>query len=207
MQAFNDDPLLRPVSGMPGYLEPIPHYDPRSGQSPKGELHVWGEAVVTNGDTKFRARNKIVGQGLRHLANSLVSGIQMSTAGTSFETNVPSRSYIRVGTGTATTVDATTTLATAVATNPTSTTMASDNPSSGVYRAKFTATWNAGALSAVTVTEIGVFGNIAVTYPGTTISALALFARLSSADAEFTAFLINASVPLVVEYRVVFTFT
>lgn len=218
-----DDPLMRPVSGNPGYLEPIPRFDPRSGQSPKGELVVWGEAVIKNGATEIRARNKIVGQGLRHMLNNGMLGFTANcgsginiTYPPAFETNQLTRSYMRVGVGGGATTDTTTALTAVNTTNPDSTAIANDNPSSGVYRRKFTATWNAGTLPAITVTEIGVFGflnTVLGTIPagsaGATTNgvALTLFARLSAADSEFTSFLVNTAVPLVIEYRVVWTFT
>lgn len=209
-----DMPTLRPAAGKLGLLEPIPR--PKRGKAGT-RLEAWGEVIVKNGATEFRARNKIVGQGLRHLVNSGFLGGQNAGGGTSndpFATNDLTRSYIRVGTGSGSTIDTTTALVAQVATSPSSTAASFDNPSSGVYRNKFTATWNAGAITGATVQEIGIFGNLLLTL-GTSrpssansgYSALSLFARLSASDAEFTAFTINTAVPLTIEYRVVFTFT
>lgn len=215
---INDDPLMRPVSGKPGQLEPIP-------RTP-GELHIWGEALIKNGDTVIRARNKIVGQGLAGIVALLGNGVTTTHSSSNngnfawpplFETNQQTRSRIRVGTGTGATADGTTALVSETATAADSTAETEDNPSSGVYRVKFTATWNAGTIAAVTVTEIGIFGflraggvtqqpsNTGVsTWNGT---ANSMFARLSSTDSEFTSFLINTAAPLTIEYRIVFTFT
>lgn len=200
-----------------------------------GELKVWGEAEVRNGpgichvegcgcgDLHFRARNKIVGQGLRHIYNCALNGFVFSYGSNNpvnatlpplFETNVQSRSNMRLGTGSLATVDGTTTLGGIINTAPDATAIATDNPSTGVYRQKFIATWNSGTLTAVTVNELGIFGHLVTGFnttssggQGTHGSANLLFARLTATDGEFVSFTVNPAAPLVIEYRVVFTFT
>lgn len=220
--------MSRPKSGGMGVLEAV-RLPPEGRLGDKLEL--WGEAHVRNGPGKCLvpgcgcgmshqvARNKIVGQGLRHIANMAFLGVDATGASNDilpFETNDLGNSYIRVGTGSGATSDATTGLAAQVATNPTATTggpAGMSNPSSGVYRFSFTAVWNAGAITGATVTEIGVFGRL-TSVLGTRFNtssanavALQMFARLSVTDAEFSSFVINTAAPLVIEYRVTLTFT
>ena len=92
---------------------------------------------------------------------------------------------------------------------PTSFVPSTDNPSAGVYRAIWTAVWNAGTISG-TVGEMGLFCNIQKTLGTPTITLKSLTAtmwsRLSSADGDFTSFTINETVPLSVEWRIIFQF-
>ena len=212
-----DDHTVRPIRGRPGWVEPAPKPEG------KGNLEVWGEAIIKNGDTEIRARNKLTGNAIRHLSNQ---GIFQVTAGDTtfagavwqlFHTNNQGLSYIRVGTGVGATIETTTALLAQIATNPSSTLWVADSPAVGTYRARFTATWNSGILPASTVTEIGIHGymmntwgsplNFSTSASIQNATALSLFARLSTTDGEFTAFLINTTVPLTIEYRVIFTWT
>lgn len=204
--------MSRPMSGGLGKLEPL--YLP-SGIGDR--LEYWGEAEVRNGpglcriegcgcgESHFVARNKIVGQGLRHLCNILRFG-QLSGAVPAFETNQLARSYIRVGTGSGATIDTTTALVTQVATSPSSTSITLTNPSAGVYRTHFAATWVSGSITGATVTEIGVFGALGITLDSNVQTNLALFSRLSVSDSEFSSFVINTAAPLVIEYRITYAF-
>lgn len=163
---------------------------------------LYGEATVWQGDELVGVfRNKETGIMLRGIVNYLwasamnASTVSGGTTGT-----------MRVGTGTGATGDGTTALVTEVATAPSSIAFTTDNPSSGTYRFKVTATWNAGVLAAVTVTEIGIKGNSMNTLSSTSVTSNHLLARLSSTDGEFVAFLVDTTKPLVIEYRFTMAF-
>lgn len=217
--------MSRPAPRSMGKLEPV--YLPAAGSPGNGSFDMWGEVEVRNGpgtcfvencncdEFHFISRNKIVGQGLRHLINQGIggTGVGNNSNGFPFATNDPTNSYIRVDTGSGATIDTTVGLVAPNTTNPNATTLAFTNPSAGVYRGSFTATWNSGTLTAITVTEIGIFGRLAVTLGtlatnnGANLTSLALFARLSVTDTEFSSFVVNTAAPLVIEYRVTNTFT
>lgn len=183
----------------------------------------WRTKACGCGELHQVARNKIVSLGLKHIFNHSFMGFSAGNGGGGgatypfmFETNVQSRSSMRLGLGTAATTEGMTGLTGQIATVPNSTAVTQDNPSAGVFRDKFTAVWNAGALAVNTITEIGIFGFLTAGFPQTPAGndaggglsgSFQLFARLTSTDGEFTAFTINPAVPLTVEYRVVLTFT
>lgn len=171
-----------------------------------GEVRVWGEFRLINGDRVTPwYKNKIVGQGLRHLVESL-----HSSAPSGVEPFNAASYTMRVGTGTGATADTTTALVTPNATAPNTVALAiRESPSAANYRLKLSCTWNAGALPAVSVTEIEIRSGpngLMVTLGSSTQTANAMFSRLSSTDAEFTAFTINTAVPLTIEYRLNFNF-
>lgn len=172
-----------------------------------GEVRVWGEFRLINGDRVTPwYKNKIVGQGLRHLCVMLHIGT------ISFQGIFTAATYtMRVGTGTGATVDTTTALVTPNTTAPNTVASGfSESPSAANYRVKLSCTWNAGALPAVSVTEIeirtSVSGPFFTTINSSANGAPGMFSRLSSTDAEFTAFTINTAVPLTIEYRLNFNF-
>ena len=161
------------------------------------------EYYVKNGETEFVAHNKVVGQGLRHLVNALHYYCLAGGGNISISTGLGT---VRVGTGSGATADGTTGLVAEVATAPSSVAYSTDNPVAGQYRAKMTATWNAGVLSAVTVTEIAAKGGCLATLQSLTHTTNVLLGRLSVTDGEFASFLVNTAVPLVIEIRFTFTF-
>ena len=97
------------------------------------------------------------------------------------------------------------------------------NPATGSYRISYLATWNSGALTAITVTEVGLW----LCYYNATASkdlsqlktfgfdwnaasmsdqTASFFSRLSEADGDFTSFTVNTAVPLTIEWRLTFSF-
>jgi hypothetical protein len=182
------------------------------------------EVLIYEGNKlKFKSKAHIVNQGLIWLINLL------STAGgynaqmgyswgfSSYSFTPSGNSYIRLGTGTGVTTGAMTALITPVATVPSSQSGTTSTPSTGTYRISWIATWNAGVLTAITVTEIGLwlafgthsslqsFGwtqNLSVQ----TLEAATFLSRLSSSDGDFSSFVVNPSVPLTIEWRLTFTF-
>jgi hypothetical protein len=162
---------------------------------------------------KFASKGHIVNQGLIHMVNMLsASAIAYSSGlqGTSYNWTAKS-TYMRLGTGGNVTTGTVTGLTTPVSTAPDSQAGATTSPGGGTYRAAWTATWNAGTLTAITVSEIGLFLSLVsglqsfgYTYSGGGGSIL--FSRLSAADGDFTAFVVNTTVPLTIEWRLTFTF-
>lgn len=171
------------------------------------------EGVGENKRLKFASKGHIVNQGLIHISNMLaMSAITYSSGmhGTSYNWTTKS-TYMRLGTGGNVTTGSTTQLTTIVSTAPDSQAGSTSSPSAGTYRVSWTATWNAGTLTAITVSEIGLFLDMVATLQsfGFTYSGgggSVLFSRLSAADGDFTAFVVNTSVPLTIEWRLTFTF-
>jgi len=128
----------------------------------KDEICVW-EGEGKNRKLRFKSKGHIVNKGLIWLINlSATSGTGLSgTNGYynyfgSYNFTPSGNSYIRLGTGGNTTVATTTALTTPNATVPSSQAGTTANPSSGVYRVSWTATWNAGSIAAIVVTEMGL---------------------------------------------------
>ena len=91
-----------------------------------------------------------------------------------------------------------------------------DGTTTGIWGVRYTATWNAGVITA-TVGEIGLYMNPFTdtsyqwamgytTSGGSYTYAQALCARLSVADGDFTAYTPDASLPLTVQWDIKFTF-
>ena len=170
------------------------------------------EGVGENRKLKFASKGHIVNQGLIHIVNLLSpTALAYSSGlhGTSYQWTSRT-TYMRLGTGGNVTTGSVTQLTTLVSTQPDSQAGSASSPSAGTYRLSWTATWNAGTLTAITVSEIGLFLDLVSslqgfgwTYGG---GGTALFSRLSAADGDFTAFVVNTSVPLTIEWRLTFTF-
>jgi hypothetical protein len=170
------------------------------------------EGEGNNRKLKFASKGHIVNQGLIHIVNLLSpTALAYSSGlhGTSYQWTSRT-TYMRLGTGGNVTTGSVTQLTTLVSTPPDSQAGSASSPSAGTYRLSWTATWNAGTLTAITVSEIGLFLDLVSslqsfgwTYGG---GGTALFSRLSAADGDFTAFVVNTSVPLTIEWRLTFTF-
>lgn len=154
-----------------------------------------------------RGHNKVVGQGLRHLINQYgASGGTGSSSHIKGHAN-GNLAHMRVGTGTGATIDTTTALTTEVATAPNTLVATLSNPVAGTYRMESLATWNAGTLSAITVTEIAIKGDLNTTLgSNSTPSSNQLLSRLSTTDGEFSSFVVNTAAPLAIRYRMDFVF-
>ncbi len=118
---------------------------------------------------------------------------------------VPSIPSIRLGTGSGSTTASTAALVSIINTPPSSIAGSTSNPSAGHYLDAMTATWNAGTIAALTVTEAGLWMqliNALNTFGSTSASTSVLFAdRVSSTDGDFSSFTINTSNPLSVQYQ------
>lgn len=171
------------------------------------------EVLVYEGDKLlFKSKGHIVNQGLIMIINLMaVAGLNSTSIVPSYAWLTITNGRMRVGTGTGVTVGTTTALVTEVATNPNTQGGATASPATGTYRVSWTGTWNAGTLAAITVTEIGLFLYLnpalqSFGATGMTATANTLFSRLSSSDGDFSAFVVNVAVPLVIEWRLTFTF-
>ena len=169
--------------------------------------------VYEGGKLRFASKGHIVNQGLIHMINAIAaSTTQAGSQYYLFSYNWTSKTtYMRLGTGGNVTTGSVTSLTTPVATAPDSQAGSTSSPSAGTYRVSWTATWNAGTLTAITVSELGLFlylqtGLQGFGWTGFNGAGVALFSRLSAADGDFTAFVINTSVPLTIEWRLTFTF-
>ena len=173
------------------------------------------EGSGENKKLKFASKGHIVSQGLIHMINAFSASTTNSSSGYkylfSYNWTARTNSYMRLGTGGNVTQGTTTGLTTQVGTGPDSQAGATSTPGGGIYRVSWTATWNAGSLTAITVSELGLFLFLNTTLQGFgwvdfTGAGTALFSRLSAADGDFTAFVVNTSVPLTIEWRLTFTF-
>ncbi len=177
-------------------------------------IKVTDEILVYEGDKlRFASKGHIVNQGLIHMINAIAaSTTQAGSQYYLFSYNWTSKTtYMRLGTGGNVTTGSVTSLTTPVATAPDSQAGSTSSPSAGTYRVSWTATWNAGTLTAITVSELGLFlylqtGLQGFGWTGFNGAGVALFSRLSAADGDFTAFVVNTSVPLTIEWRLTFTF-
>jgi len=186
----------------------------------KDEIRIY-EGEGENRKLKVKSKGHIVNQGLISVTNLLswssITYGGTSTGGLSSYNFTPSgNSYIRLGTGGNATTGTVTGLTTPVSTVPSSQAGTTSSPQGGQYRISWTATWNAGSLTAITVSEVGLFLAFASSFSSlqafgwsrnnTTIENPLFFSRLSAADGDFTAFVVNTAVPLTIEWRLTFTF-
>lgn len=126
---------------------------------------------------------------------------------------VPSVPSIRLGTGATSTTSDMTSLVTIINTPPSSVSGNVSNPSPGVYRVTPTATWNAGTLGTVTITEACLYATIenqlqafGATYTTHITNNVEVVDRICSTDGDFAEFTVNSSNPLTVLYNIQFSF-
>ena len=171
---------------------------------------------------QFKSKGHLTNYGLIALVNWL-SFTYLSTA-TVFGINyaMGTDNYIRCGTGHTNTTTATTTaLDTINATAPSSYFGTTSNPSAGAYRITWTATWNAGALAAITIYEFGLWFNNGWAASSSQFALQAftgglssninnanpeMVSRISDPDGDFAHFTVNTSVPLTLAWNLTFTF-
>ena len=125
------------------------------------EIRIY-EGEGKNRKLKVKSKGHIVNQGLIAITNllswSTITYNGSSNGGLSSYNFTPSgNSYIRLGTGGGATAGTTVSLSAPVATVPSSQAGTTTSPQTGQYRISWTATWNAGALTAITVSEVGLF--------------------------------------------------
>jgi len=175
------------------------------------------EVLVYQGERLlFKSKGHFVGQGFVGMVDLLGLGRHPNVSG--FYEHLPSNNWgsrgtIKLGTGQGETHPSMTTLVKEYATNPNSHSGQTTNPSVGVYAIAWIATWNAGALPAITVYEMCLklylyrtlysFGELPTSGAP---DANTMCSRLSAADGDFSPFTVNVAVPLTVEWRMTFSF-
>jgi hypothetical protein len=184
------------------------------------EIRIKDEITCWQGDKiQFRTKGHIVSQGLICMVN-WISYAGSGTAVACWGLMPSGGWYIRCGTGTGATSQSTTGLVTQVSTAPNTLSGTNSNPTTGQYRIAWTATWNSGVLSAITITEFGMwwnnsfgssgamslngFGNTG--YANQSGSNPEFTSRISSTDGDFSSFTVNTSVPLTLQWNLTFTF-
>lgn len=184
------------------------------------EIRIY-EGIGENRKLKVKSKGHIVNQGLIAITNllswsTIIYGNTVNGGLASYNFTPSGNSYIRLGTGGGATAGTTVSLSAPVATTPSSQAGTTSTPQGGQYRISWTATWNAGALTAITVSEVGLFLAFGSSFStlqsfgwsrnNYVVENAMFFSRLSSADNDFTAFVINTTVPLTIEWRLTLTF-
>ena len=167
----------------------------------------------------FATKGHIVNAGLQMLTNIMgISYCYNNSQNMEFPAyNFASETtYIQLGTGGNVTTATTTALTTPVAAKANSQSGSATNPANGQYKINFTATWNAGALTALTITEMGLWLNAIsdiTTFQAfgatPTINATTnvfFFSRISVADGDFASFVVNTAVPLTITWTLTFQY-
>jgi len=178
----------------------------------EGRVTVWQEDEKGNRIYLVKnARNHFVDAGLKGLVSALI-GSKFSQYAWSY----PPAPRIYLGTDTTTTTTHGMTalaspIGTAPGTPPDSLSGANiTNPSTGEWKTSFTAVWLAGSISG-TVGEMALylrpFNNLTPGWSeGGVTKPEAMVSRLSVADGDFTAFTIDTSKSLTVEWELVITY-
>ena len=169
------------------------------------------EVLVYQGDKLlFKSRGHIVNQGLIALVNIIGGGAGQSYP-FSYGWIAMGQGICHAGTGTGATTGTTVALVIDEGTDPDAQSGAIASPVTGTYRVSWIATWNAGTLAAIDISEFGLslFNDPTINAFEATPSAVGktFFSRLSDSDGDFTTFTVNTSVPLTVEWRLTFTFS
>ncbi len=184
------------------------------------KLMVTEQYVIKSGNKiLFATKGHIVNAGLMMLGNFFdcsYLGNASSNAMLPAYNFASLNSYIQLGTGGNVTTATTTALTTPVAAKANSQSGSYTNPSNGVYKVNYTATWNAGSLTALTITEMGLwlnlFSNITTmqtfgAIPSEYGTAQAFFfSRISVADGDFASFVVNTAVPLTITWTLTFQY-
>jgi hypothetical protein len=186
-------------------------------------IKIKGFVEVLNGDTHFTGENKATSNLLKTIASFLASDSGYYTNSTA-AVALPSyqwssrTTFMVIGSDQSTVTtesmqNLVTPIGTSPGTKPNSQAFATSNPSTGVWRITYTATWNAGTVTG-TIGEIGLFlyGFTALQAAGTGYSnynmglSVIMTNRLAVANSDFTAFAINNTVPLVIAWTLQFSF-
>lgn len=186
-------------------------------RSTKGDKILVTEQYIVRSGNKilFATKGHIVNAGLMMLANIMGTYYSNSTAYYPAYGFLTEAAYIQLGTGGNATTYSTTALTTPVSTKANSQSGSITNPSNGVFKVNFTATWNAGSITALTITEMGLWLNQTIsagtlqTFGATTVSSGTtpfFFSRISSTDGDFSSFVVNTSVPLTITWTLTFQY-
>ena len=192
--------------------------------SPWGDcLRIRDRITCYQGDkVQFSTKGHFVSQGLILMCNwiSFAGSSSSNVFGPlygSTQVQVLANWYARVGTGAGSTIQSTVGLTTPVATAPSFITANTSNPSASSCRIAYVFVWASGTLTAITVTEFGLWLNngfqagtpTLATFGQTAAGNLSnpqFMARISSTDGDFTSFTVNTSVPLTLQWNLTFTY-
>lgn len=170
------------------------------------------EVLVYQGDKLlFKSKGHIVNQGLIGLVNFLaITSVTVTSLFPSAGWSGLTKGVMHVGTGTGVTTGTVTSLVIDEGTDPDTQSGATASPATGTYRVSWIATWNAGSLAAIAVSELGLWLQVEETLQAFEAVSVApsknFFSRLSDSDGDFTTFTVNIAVPLTIEWRLTFTF-
>jgi len=171
-----------------------------------------GYVIIKNGDKIIKAKNHFVDAGLKGLLSTI---ILMHTYNDCFFWSDSWHIYLGSDTSTATVATMTelqSPIGTAPGTPPdTKSIDVKDGSSDGVWEAIYIATWNAGTLPATTLGEMALYmkAPTKITFQwtcGNPEFSEVMVSRLSSADGDFSSFIIDDTKPLTVEWHVKFSF-
>lgn len=179
-------------------------------------IQLEGMVTIRQGDRVLaRAANHFVDQGLKSIISliifgSLTTNQAIRCAAHGWKTYLGSDTSTPTNTGHTALVSP---IGTAPGTPPNSTTgSVKDGSSDGVWHGKYIATWNAGTVSG-TVGEAGLYLCLPILnqtafkwQASLTSETLYMASRLSSADGDFSSFVIDDTVPLTVEWTVQMSF-
>jgi len=177
------------------------------------KIRIRGWVTIRQGDRVIARRvpNHFVNYGLLTLAS------YFSVDGLTAAYDVPARAwaakyqFIYIGQDTTTTTSAgMTDLVSPILTKANVQQIENSNPSPGVYRVLYRATWNAGTISG-TCGELGLYLRAWTTLQtaGATAGSPShgtFVSRLSAADGDFSSFTIDTTKPLTVEWTLEFSF-
>lgn len=180
-------------------------------------IKITGEVLILQGGKVVRkSRNHFVNLGLINLINLLSCGGLYSTSDVpAYNWANATSTFIVLGTDTTTATGATMSalvapIGAAPGTKANSQSIANGSPAAGQYEVTYTATWNAGTVSG-TIGELALYlwGYSALYGAGGTNynpDAAYMYSRLSVADGDFTAYTIDTTLPLTIQWRVRFSF-
>jgi len=182
---------------------------------------VKGNVTVRNGERTIVVPNHFVDQGLKSIISQIIQG--GTNTSYAYAVNPWYASWtILLGSDTTTPTACTmTALIAQIGGNPNSKSATTkDGSADGIWNVKFSAVWNTGTVSG-TLGELALYEGVSTPAPGimdqtafkwhwgwgaAVTLAQAMISRLSSADGDFSSFVINDTVPLTVEWTVQFSF-
>ena len=124
---------------------------------------------------------------------------------------IPAVPSIRLGVGVGTTTASMTGLVTICNTAPSSIIGLNSIPVATKYRTAITATWNAGVLTAITVTEAALYGYVmgiaqAAFAAAGVVETIQMLDRINTTDGDFGVFTVDIAKPLSLQYNIDFMF-
>lgn len=172
------------------------------------EIKVTGKVKIQNGENKQVVKNHIVNDGIIHLMVSMTASCY-----TDYYTDLFTKDWGgAIGDDTTTTTSpGDISLVGPLGVAPDSLSGDLLNPAAGVFEIIYHLTWNSGSVTG-TLGETRLDGNLsdAVDFGGILIrdddSSRGMFSRLSSADGDFSSFVIDDTVPLTIDWTIRFEF-